>query len=150
MRIELNQEADTQALGERLSRVLCARGHGVVYLHGDLGAGKTTLARAFLRHAGVAGTLRSPTYTLMEPYTAGALRFLHLDLYRLASADEVENLGLRDYPPETTIWLVEWPERGAGHLPRPDWTLHLGHLGDGRVAQVEAADAEALQALGRA
>lgn len=135
--IELADEAATQKLGARLASALLAAGGGVVYLRGDLGAGKTTLARGLLRASGVTGTLRSPTYTLMEPYTAAGQAFLHLDLYRLADPSEVENLGLRDYPPETTVWLVEWPERGEGFLPAADLLVHLEAAGDGRVARVE-------------
>lgn len=133
-RIELADEAATLELGARLARSLRAAGGGVVYLRGDLGAGKTTLARGLLRTAGVEGTLRSPTYTLMEPYAAGGQAFLHLDLYRLADPAEVEQLGLRDYPVETTIWLVEWPEKGAGFLPPADLEVRLAIEGSGRVA----------------
>lgn len=142
MRIELADEAATTALGARLAQALLRAGRGVVFLHGDLGAGKTTLARGLLRAAGATGTLRSPTYTLMEPYTVttprgGAQAFLHLDLYRLADPEEVEQLGLRDYAPESTIWLVEWPRRGAGHLPAPDLEVHLSTQGQGRLARIE-------------
>ena len=137
-RIELPDEAATIALGERLARALLAAGRGVVFLHGDLGAGKTTLARGLLRACGATGTLRSPTYTLMEPYTVDSQAFLHLDLYRLADPSEVENLGLRDYPPESTIWLVEWPQRGAGFLPAADLHVGLETVGEGRVATLES------------
>jgi tRNA threonylcarbamoyladenosine biosynthesis protein TsaE len=132
-RIELADEAATLELGARLARAL-RTGGGVIHLKGDLGAGKTTLARGLLRTAGVEGTLRSPTYTLMEPYAAGGRSFLHLDLYRLADPAEVEQLGLRDYPVETTLWLVEWPEKGAGFLPTPDLEVRLSIAGGGRVA----------------
>lgn len=137
MRIELPDESATIALGERLAKALKAAGRGVVFLHGDLGAGKTTLARALLRASGATGTVRSPTYTLMEPYTVEGQAFLHLDLYRLADPSEVENLGLRDYPPESTIWLVEWPQRGAGFLPAADLHVRLETAGEGRVATLE-------------
>ena len=96
MHVDLADEAATLALGARLASSLLAAGRGVVYLHGDLGAGKTTLARGLLRAAGASGTLRSPTYTLMEPYLVGAPSFLHLDLYRLAEPEEVDHLGLPD------------------------------------------------------
>lgn len=138
MRSALPDEAATLALGARLAQRLLVSGRGVVYLHGDLGAGKTTLARGLLRAAGVTGTLRSPTYTLMEPYVVHGQAFLHLDLYRLVDPSEVENLGLRDFPPESTIWLVEWPERGAGFLPPADLEVRLFHAGHGREALVEA------------
>lgn len=137
MKFQLADEAATLALGARLAHALLAAGRGVVFLHGDLGAGKTTLARGLLRAAGATGTLRSPTYTLMEPYTISAQSFLHLDLYRLAEPEEVENLGLRDYPPESTIWMVEWPQRGVGFLPAADVEVFLAPHGAGRVARVE-------------
>jgi tRNA threonylcarbamoyladenosine biosynthesis protein TsaE len=142
MRIELADEAATLALGARLARALSGGG-AVVYLSGDLGAGKTTLARGLLRTAGVEGTLRSPTYTLMEPYTGGRQAFLHLDLYRLADPAEVEQLGLRDYPVESTVWLVEWPEKGKGFLPPPDLEVRLAIDGSARVATLLSAPTSA-------
>lgn len=139
MRVELPDEAATRALGARLAEGLLASGGGVLFLHGDLGAGKTTLARGLLRACGVTGTLRSPTYTLMEPYTVSGQAFLHLDLYRLVDPSEVENLGLRDHPPDSTIWLVEWPLKGAGFLPAADLEVYLAALGEGRVATLVTA-----------
>lgn len=136
-RFTLADAEATTELGAALAREMLQYPGGVLYLHGELGAGKTTLARGFLREAGVEGTLRSPTYTLMEPYTAGGRSLLHLDLYRLADPEDVETLGLRDYPPEHTLWLVEWPEHGQGHLPAPQRVVHLWREGSGRVAQVE-------------
>jgi tRNA threonylcarbamoyladenosine biosynthesis protein TsaE len=141
--IELADEAATLALGASLHRAFADAGGGVIYLHGDLGAGKTTLARGLLRAAGAEGTLRSPTYTLMEPYTAGGQSFLHLDLYRLADPAEVEQLGLRDYPVESTVWLVEWPEKGAGFLPPADLEVRLSIQGAGRVAALHQAPTNA-------
>lgn len=126
----------TAALGAELARVLLAAPGGVVYLLGDLGAGKTTLARGFLRAAGVSGTLRSPTYTLMEPYVGSTHSLLHLDLYRLVDPGEVEQLGLSDYPPDQSVWLVEWPERGAGFLPPPNLVVELEYAGTGRRARI--------------
>ena len=119
----------TGQLGAALARHLPDR--AVVHLHGDLGAGKSTLARALLRALGVAGTIRSPTYTLVEPYSLpeGGLA-LHLDLYRIGDAAELEFLGLG--PTEARLWLVEWPERGADALPAPDLSLHLALAADGR------------------
>ncbi len=137
MRLDLPDEAATLALGARLAAALLAAGRGVVFLYGDLGAGKTTLARGLLRACGVSGALRSPTYTLMEPYAVNGQAFLHLDLYRLTDPSEVENLGLRDYPPESTIWLLEWPQRGVGFLPEADVEVNLAPEGEGRVARLE-------------
>lgn len=110
------QLARTQPPGERLS---------VLELSGDLGAGKTTLVRGFLRECGVQSPVRSPTYTLVETYTVGPTTFVHLDLYRLNDPAELENLGLRELAVSGHTWLVEWPERGAGRLPAPDLAVRL-------------------------
>ena len=103
----------------------------VVHLHGDLGSGKSTLARALLRALGVAGAIRSPTYTLVERYPlADGTEALHLDLYRIADAGELEFLGLD--AGEGALWMVEWPERGGAHLPTADLRLDLAIDGAGR------------------
>ncbi len=128
----LADEAATRALGAALARTL--EGGGVVLLHGDLGAGKTTLARGFLRALGHAGAVRSPTYTLLEPYTVAAGAVYHLDLYRLADAEELDYLGLRDLDEPGATFLVEWPERGRGALPPADLEVRLDHAGDARSA----------------
>src|ERR1700761_7506897 len=103
----------------------------VIYLTGDLGAGKTTLARGFLRALGVSGTVRSPSYGLMELYAIEAGTVLHLDLYRIHDASELETLGLREWAVPGVVWLVEWPELGGGLLPPGDLsielTAHTGH-----------------------
>ena len=95
----------------------------VVYLTGELGAGKTTFARGFLEALGVAGAVRSPTYTLLEFHEVPGLTVLHIDLYRLRDAAELESLGLRDWARPGCLWLIEWPERGEQRLPPPDLTL---------------------------
>lgn len=109
----------------------------VVFLHGELGAGKSTLARAWLRTLGVDGAIRSPTYTLVEhyPLPAGG-KGLHLDLYRIGDAGELEFLALDDA--EATLWLVEWAERGTRALPAPDLELTLAISGLGRQAELVA------------
>ncbi|MGY0611441.1 MULTISPECIES: tRNA (adenosine(37)-N6)-threonylcarbamoyltransferase complex ATPase subunit type 1 TsaE [unclassified Luteimonas] len=107
----------------------------VVHLHGDLGAGKSTLARAWLRALGVTGPVRSPTYTLVERYPlATGGEALHLDLYRIGDAGELEFLGLDDA--DARLWLVEWPERGLGALPAADLEVHLGVDGEGRSCRL--------------
>jgi tRNA threonylcarbamoyladenosine biosynthesis protein TsaE len=107
----------------------------VVHLQGDLGAGKSTLARAWLRALGVQGAIRSPTYTLVERYPlAGGAEALHLDLYRIGDGAELEFLGLDDADAE--LWLVEWPERGGDALPSPDLRIALVIEGAGRRARL--------------
>lgn len=97
---------------------------GLVFLQGTLGAGKTTFARAFLRQMGVTGPVRSPTYTLIEPYDLPSRRVLHLDLYRLAAPEELDDLGLRDEFDQALL-LIEWPERAVGELPAADLLIEL-------------------------
>src|SRR5690606_2839737 len=111
-----------------------------VLLHGDLGAGKSTLARGWLRALGVEGAIRSPTYTLVEhyPLPAGG-KGLHLDLYRIGDARELDFLGLDDAG--ASLWLVEWPERGAAALPAADLEVMLALAGDGRQARLRAGTA---------
>ena len=92
---------------------------------GDLGAGKTTLARGFLRDCGIRGAVRSPTYTLAQVYQSGAQTLLHLDLYRLRDALELEHLGLTEWAQAGCVWLVEWPQRGGALLPPADLTVTL-------------------------
>lgn len=134
--MHLVDPAATEALGVALA---CARpAHGVIHLVGDLGAGKSTLARALLRALGVTGTIRSPTYTLVEryPLEAGGEAW-HLDLYRIADAGELEYLGLDS--DDTVLWLIEWPERGAGGTPAPDLVVRLAIEGDGRAVELDVA-----------
>jgi tRNA threonylcarbamoyladenosine biosynthesis protein TsaE len=131
MRIELCGEEAQGAFGRRLAAVL--RAPCVVYLDGDLGTGKTTLVRGVLRGLGHTGSVRSPTYTLLEPYELDALRLYHLDLYRLADPEELEFLGLRDLLDGDSVLFVEWPARGAGVLPPADLEIRLAYSAAGRV-----------------
>lgn len=135
MTARLLDSADaTEALGRALAA--CAPARAVVFLEGDLGAGKTTLARAFLRQLGVTGAVRSPTYTLIERYPVASGEIAHLDLYRIADPDELEFLGLDDLAADARLWLIEWPERGAGALPRADLRIRLSVDGSGRRADL--------------
>lgn len=111
----------------------------VIALEGELGAGKTTLVGALLNAFGFAGHARSPTYTLIEPYTLSGRAIHHLDLYRLTDPREVDALGLRDLQEPRSILLIEWPERGAGALPPIDLRISIRYaVGDGRVLALSA------------
>jgi tRNA threonylcarbamoyladenosine biosynthesis protein TsaE len=151
MLVHTKTAEETENFGARLAR---ARPDGdnalaVVYLTGDLGAGKTTLTRGFLRAQGVKGAVRSPTYTLVEIYEAGALTTLHLDLYRLNDPAELDNLGLREWARAGYLWLVEWPERGAERLPGADLVLTLTAGEAGHDIEVAAHTPLGVSWLGR-
>lgn len=129
----LADSGQTDRLGQALADSRPA--HAVVHLQGDLGAGKSTLARALLRALGVEGTIRSPTYTLVERYPlARGGEAWHMDLYRIGDPGELEFLGLDT--DEATLWLVEWPERGSGNLPPADLRVELAVEGAGRRVQL--------------
>ncbi len=130
MRLYLPDVAALDDLGARLAATLPAA--AVIYLQGDLGAGKSTVARALLRALGVEGPIRSPTYTLVERYLVGAGEAWHLDLYRIGQAAELDFLGLDEA--EVALWLVEWPEKAATGLPQADLLLELENEADGRAA----------------
>lgn len=132
MKLDLPDADSTEALGRALAHT--RRGAAVVHLRGDLGAGKSTLARALLRALGVGGAIRSPTYTLVERYPLADGEAWHLDLYRIGDVGELEYLGLD--PAEASLWLIEWPERGASALPAPDLEIELALDGVGRGASV--------------
>ncbi|HXE66154.1 MAG TPA: tRNA (adenosine(37)-N6)-threonylcarbamoyltransferase complex ATPase subunit type 1 TsaE [Rhodanobacteraceae bacterium] len=135
----LPNEAATIALARGLAPALLDG--GVVYLRGELGAGKTTFARALLRAMGVGERIKSPTYSLLERYAVNGRDAFHLDLYRIADAGELEWLGLDELDAPETIVLVEWPERGRGALPKPDLEITLEHEGSGRSALLAATSA---------
>ena len=135
MNIRLKSAQDTEALGARLAARLSGR--CIIYLRGELGAGKTTLVRGFLRALGYEGPVKSPTYTLVEPYILGNQRIFHLDLYRLADPEELEFIGLRDLLDGAAILLVEWPERGMGILPAADLDIRLDYDKDARLCRIQ-------------
>ena len=116
-------------LGAELGRALMASPDGplVIYFQGDLGAGKTTLVGGIVNGLGVRGPVRSPTYTLIEPYDTSPKRIFHLDLYRLATADEVEPLGIRDLLTRDVVLLIEWPEKGGEKLPMVDLQVAIDY-----------------------
>ena len=132
LEILLMDEAATVALGQQLGRLLLLG--QAVYLEGTLGAGKTTLTRGILQAWGHSGAVKSPTYTLVEPYELSGRTLYHFDLYRLGDPEELEYLGLRDYFSDSAVCLVEWPSKGQGVLPEPDLRIQLAPKGTGRLA----------------
>ena len=150
MIVQTTSAEETEGFGARLARSRPpADSLGVIYLSGDLGAGKTTLTRGFLRELGVGGAVRSPTYTLVEVYTLGSLTALHLDLYRLSDAAELDNLGVREWARSGHLWLIEWPERGADRLPSADLVITLTAGEGGHDIDVAARSALGATWLGQ-
>ncbi len=136
MKCHLPDEAATRRLGADFAAV-CESG-AVIYLKGELGAGKSTFVRGFLGALGYKGAVKSPTYTLIEPYETAEHKVFHLDLYRLADPEELEYLGMRDLADPHATLLIEWPEQGAGFLPTADIVVELHYQDHAREATVTA------------
>lgn len=144
----LQDETETVALGSTLSAALVPG--AVVFLKGDLGAGKTTLTRGVLRALGHEGAVKSPTYTLCEPYSlTSGQQFCHFDLYRLSDPEELEFLGFRDYLAGDAILFIEWPSRGEGWLPTADLTATLSEVKGGREIELTAGTEKGATILDR-
>ena len=139
MDFSLPDDSGTEALGAALARSFPSFASGaVVYLQGELGSGKTSCARSLLRALGVSSPVRSPTYTLVDHYSLPDLECIHVDLYRLRSAAEVEELGLRDLTGQRCLMLIEWPERGGASVPPADLNVTLRYADVGRAASLLA------------
>ncbi len=151
LHLHLPDEAATARLGADLAHALSP---GLaLYLHGDLGAGKTALTRALLHAAGYQGRVKSPTYTLAEPYEVKLaermVTVIHFDLYRMASPEEFLDAGFREHFNENSVCIVEWPEKGAPVLPPPDIHVSLSLAEHGRDVELRALSDKGHQCLAR-
>ncbi len=135
----LADEEATLRAGKALGEVMLA---GVIFLEGNLGMGKTTLTRGLIQGLGHRGAVKSPTYTLVEPYQLDGRQIYHFDLYRLSEPEELEYMGIRDYFDQDALCLVEWAERGEGMLPTPDLEIKLEPLEQGRKLSLFAMTAK--------
>ncbi|MGZ8944514.1 MAG: tRNA (adenosine(37)-N6)-threonylcarbamoyltransferase complex ATPase subunit type 1 TsaE [Methylococcaceae bacterium] len=131
----LDSTEATEQLGAELFKSVPSK--CLIFLQGDLGAGKTTLARGFLRAAGYNGTVKSPTYTLVEEYVIGGRKIFHFDLYRVVDPEELEWIGIRDYFDQDSVCFIEWPDKGKGFLPEPDIIITLKPQGLARSVNIE-------------
>lgn len=142
--IQLLGEEAMVAFGQRLGAVM---NDGVIFLEGDLGTGKTTLCRGILRSRGHQGAVKSPTFTLVEPYDFDSGPVFHFDLYRLVDSEELEYMGIRDYFQPANLCLVEWPEKGAGFLPEADLQVSISVEGSGRTVVIMPLSGHGQRAL---
>ena len=134
LKFELKTVTDTENLGATLWKMLPRQ--CLVFLNGELGAGKTTLVRGVLREAGFSDAVKSPTFTLVEEYTIAGRKVFHFDLYRLTSPEELETIGIRDYLAQPSLCFIEWPELGRGFLPNADCIINLTIKQQSRLAEV--------------
>jgi tRNA threonylcarbamoyladenosine biosynthesis protein TsaE len=140
--IVCNEEQETAQLATKLAQSLATLGIGglTIYLEGDLGAGKTTFSRSFLQELGHKGSVKSPTYTLVEPYEINDINVFHFDLYRLADPEELEFMGIRDYFHAKSMCLIEWPDKGFGLLPAADLKMQISFDGSDRVFKLSTSE----------
>ncbi len=134
--INLASEVETEKLGSEMGS--CVDGGTTIYLVGTLGAGKTTFCRGLLRGLGYSGSVKSPTYTLVEPYKFFDFDVYHFDLFRLSDPEELEYIGIRDYFNNGSLCVVEWPNRGEGFIAKPDLRIEFLVSGKGRTATMRS------------
>jgi tRNA threonylcarbamoyladenosine biosynthesis protein TsaE len=137
--LHLADETATVEMGRRLSQAV--KKGAVLFLNGDLGAGKTTLSRGIVQGLGHNGKVKSPTYTLVEPYELEDVSIYHFDLYRLGDPEELEYMGIRDYFADQSICIVEWPEKGIGFIPTPDISIEMAYDDQQRSITITAKSA---------
>jgi len=134
VKIELENEAETKEIGAKVAS--CLKGGEIIYLKGELGTGKTTLVRGALNGFGHTGNVKSPTFTIVEPYSIDDHVIYHFDLYRLDDPEELESLGIRDYCDGQSICFFEWPEKGGDFLPDADILISLSYQNEGRALEI--------------
>jgi tRNA threonylcarbamoyladenosine biosynthesis protein TsaE len=152
--LPVTSEKDTQFIAEKLAKVISTDGELPMSIHliGDLGAGKTTFSRYFIRAFGHSGNVKSPTYTLVEPYELDNINIYHFDLYRLADPEELEFMGIRDYFSGRTLSIVEWPDKGGELLAEPDIVINItlaSDATDGRNFALRAGTSSGVNVLGQ-
>ena len=136
VKVYIENEAEIVSLGQRLASAI--KPPLTLYLKGELGAGKTTFSRGLIQSLGHKGAVKSPTYTLVEPYELGDVDVYHFDLYRLSDPEELEFMGIRDYFTESSLCIVEWPEKGVGLLPEADLSIDIQYHQQGREVTLTA------------
>lgn len=142
---QLKTEEDTFIVAKQIANAI--HEGAVIFLYGQLGAGKTTFCRGFLRALGYEDKVKSPTYTLVEPYEINHQLVFHFDLYRLNDPQELDNIGIQEYFSPGAICLVEWPEKGAGYIPNADLKCSFEFHENGRMLYIEALTQKGQQIL---
>ncbi|WDR80458.1 tRNA (adenosine(37)-N6)-threonylcarbamoyltransferase complex ATPase subunit type 1 TsaE [Candidatus Purcelliella pentastirinorum] len=135
-KIKLINELQTSSLGEKLSNT-CFKKKVLIYLNGEIGTGKTTLIRAFIKQMGYNKFIKSPTYTIIEKYNIKNIILLHIDLYRINNIHELEILGLKEYIEESSICLIEWPKNNIKYIKKPDININLSYIDNHREAKIK-------------